>query len=497
MMAYGNEPAGREMNHYLTDLMEYWRKKDHRRLYTAGAGWPLLPSNDYHNGPQPRIQQWGAGLGSVINAEPPQTLFDFREVVSAYAIPFISHEIGQWCVYPDFSEIGQYTGVLKPTNFEIFRESLMENHMGDQARDFLMASGKLQALCYKAEIEAALRTPGLAGFQLLQLHDFPGQGTALVGVLNPFFHSKGYISPNEFRAFCDRTVPLARMEKVIFRKNEEFSATIELAHYGEKPLLKPTIVYVIQDSAGRVLFKDDFIMSEIPAGNLMDIGQVSRRLKDFNAPAKYRFQVSIEDSPYSNWWEFWVYPDRPDGDPGEVAITDTLDSAALELLAEGRSVLLLTHGKIGKKSGAGVKIGFSSIFWNTAWTGGQAPHTLGILCDPEHPVFDRFPTEYHSNWQWWDPITHSQVMILDHMPGVLRPLVQPIDTWFENRRLGLLFEAKVEGGKLMVCSIDLEHQLDERPVSGQLLESILSYMNSSGFDPEVEITPELIGKLWE
>jgi hypothetical protein len=59
----------------------------------------------------------------------------------------------------------------------------------------------LQALCYKADIEAALRTKDFGGFQLLDLHDFPGQGTALVGVLDPFWGEKGYISPAEYKRF--------------------------------------------------------------------------------------------------------------------------------------------------------------------------------------------------------------------------------------------------------------------------------------------------------
>ncbi len=224
MLAYGNEPAGSNQNEYLGKLLKYWKAKDNRRVYTSAAGWPIIPENDYNLTADPRIQRWGEGLKSIINAEPPQTMFDYRDFVSKYKIPTVSHEIGQWCVYPDFKEIAKYTGVLKPTNFEIFRETLSENDMGDQAEDFLMASGKLQALCYKADIEAALRTPGFAGFQLLQLHDFPGQGTALVGILNPFFESKGYITPEEFRMFCNETVPLARMQKMIYRNNEIFKA---------------------------------------------------------------------------------------------------------------------------------------------------------------------------------------------------------------------------------------------------------------------------------
>ena len=148
---------------------------------------------------------------------------------------------------------------------------------------------------------------------------------------------------------------------------------------------------------------------------------------------------------------------------------------------------MLTYGKVANDKGARVAIGFSSIFWNTAWTNNQAPHTLGILCDPEHPVFSGFPTEFHSNWQWWDPVTHSQAMILDGFPADLKPLIQPIDTWFENRRLALAFEGKVGRGKLLVCSIDLKDISDERLASKQLLLSVLSYMNSDRFNPGIEI----------
>jgi hypothetical protein len=157
--------------------------------------------------------------------------------------------------------------------------------------------------------------------------------------------------------------------------------------------------------------------------------------------------------------------------------------------------LLLSYGNVGKTKGAQVAIGFSSIFWNTAWTNNQPPHTLGILCDPKHPVFREFPTEYHSNWQWWDPVSHSQAMILDGFPAGMKPLIQPIDTWFENRRLALLFETKTGGGKLMVCSIDMKDLANERIVSKQLLKSMLDYMNSDSFNPQTEINHKTIKEL--
>ncbi len=487
MLAYGNEPAGRSQNKFLGELITYWKAKDNRRVYTSGAGWPIIPENDYNLTPEPRIQHWEEGLKSIINSESPQTKFDFRDFVSQYKIPSVGHEIGQWCVYPDFKEMLQYTGVLKPSNFEIFRETLAENKMSGQAEDFLIASGKLQALCYKADIEAALRTPGYAGFQMLQLHDFPGQGTALVGILNPFFESKGFISSEEFRMFCSQTVPLARIEKMIYKTDEIIKADIEISHFGPKPIFNSTILCNLINSEGEAIHQQVFNKDTIAIGNCIHVGTFTFDPAGIIKAQKLTLVVSIQNTDYINKWDFWIYPVQNIIDRGNVMITDKLDKNCVETLNEGGSVLLMTYGKVAKDKGAQVAIGFSSIFWNTAWTNNQAPHTLGILCDPGNPFFREFPTEFHSNWQWWDPVSHSQAMILNGFPDDLKPLIQPIDTWFENRRLALAFEGKAGQGKLMVCSIDLKEVSEDRVASKQLLLSVLTYMNSDRFNPQTDI----------
>ncbi len=233
-------------------------------------------------------------------------------------------------------------------------------------------------------------------------------------------------------------------------------------------------------------------MDLVPIGNAIRVGSLVFGLDGIEMAQKLTLEVTLAGTPYANSWDIWVYPKQVDPKPDEVKITEQLDKEALDALQMGKPVLLLTHGHVSKNYGAQVKIGFSSIFWNTSWTGGQAPHTLGILCDPQHPVFQHFPTEFHSNWQWWEPISQSQAMILDQLPGALQPLIQVIDTWFENRRLALLFEGRVGHGKLMVCSINLKEDLETRPVSRQLLKSILDYMNSPSFDPVTELDQDLI-----
>lgn len=493
MLAYGNEPGGPKFREFLTEFVSYWKENDPRRVYTGASGWPVMAVNDYHDIPQPRIQGWGEQLKSIINAEPPRTNYDWTNKLPGDGIPVVSHEIGQWCVYPNFKEIEKYTGVLKPKNFEIFQESLTARHMGELADSFLLASGKLQALCYKADIEAALRTPGFAGFQLLDLHDFPGQGTALVGVLDPFWEEKGYISPQEYSRFCNSTVPLAQLEKRIFREGEILTAKIEVAHFGEKPLQAANPKWKLSENEN-TLGEGTLGTRDIPLGNSISLGDVVYEFQKENRPRKMTLKVSVNE--FSNSWDIWVYPENNIPEPGEIKVVENLSTSTLKYLNEGGKVLLsLGKGKVSPEMGGNVGVGFSSIFWNTAWTGGQKPHTLGILCNPKHPALELFPTEYHSNWQWWDAMSHCDAIQMDSFPVELKPIVQIIDDWVSNRKLALLFEAKVGKGSILISGVDLVNNLGNRPEARQLKTSLINYMAGENFNPKTELNVAEIKKI--
>ncbi len=296
LLAYGNEPGGPERGaKFLRPWCRKWKALDPRRLFTSGAGWPLVEESDFHSTPEPRLQQWGAGLNSRINAEPPSTDFDFRGFLAQHGDkPTISHEIGQWCVYPNFEEIGKYTGPLKAKNFEIFRDTLQDHHMLDQAHDFLMASGKLQTICYKADIEAALRTPGFGGFQLLDLHDFPGQGTALVGVLDAFWDSKPYVSPDEYARFAGPTVPLARMPQRTFRQSDMLVAQLEVAHFGEAPMANAQPCWRLLDANGVMVREGELPPRDLPLDNGIRLGEIRIALDRLAAPAQLQAGRAVE-----------------------------------------------------------------------------------------------------------------------------------------------------------------------------------------------------------
>ncbi|MDR1595094.1 MAG: beta-galactosidase, partial [Prevotellaceae bacterium] len=491
LFLYGNEPGGKNHTVYLSKFVDYWKAKDKRRVYTGAAGWPYLPNADYWNTPNPRIQAWGDGLRSIINAQPPQTGYDWRNIIGDKTMPSVSHEIGQWCVYPNFGETSKYTGILKAKNFEIFCETLEKNHLGDMAEKFLYASGRLQTLCYKADIEAALRTPGFAGFQLLDLHDFPGQGTALVGVLDPFWDTKGYVDGAEYSRFCNGIVPLARMEKLIWTNSETFKAAIEVAHFAAKPLRHAIVEWELTDTAKNILTKGE-MTKNLPIDNCIEISQINYDLSAIKEPSQLTLTVRIAGTKYVNSWHVWVYPEIAKPFDGKPYFTTDIDDAAAKMLAGGNVLYCPPADALKPEKGGDIAVGFSSIFWNTAWTRKQAPHTLGVYCDPSHPALATFPNEGYSDFQWWDVVTGSAPLLMDDFPASLRPAVYLIDDWFTNRRLGLLFEAKVGKGKLMVCGANLDSDLDKRLAARQFRRSIEQYMASDKFNPTQEIDVALI-----
>jgi hypothetical protein len=487
MMAYGNEPNGSNFKKWLQEWVARWKAKDARRFWTTAAGWPVMAGSDYHNVPDPRIQGWGQGLRSIINAEAPRTDFDWSGHAKAHPdAPLVSHEIGQWCVYPNYKEIPKYSGFFKAKNFEVFQEMAKRNGLLPQAGDFLMASGKLQTLCYKHEIEAAMRTQAFGGFQLLDLHDFPGQGTALVGVLDAFWESKGYVTAEEYARFAGPVVPLARLKKMIWQTNETLKADLQLCHFGPEDFKGLEPFWKLTD--GETLVAEGSLPArDFAAGGLRDLGGIRIPLEKLKAPAQLKLTVGARGQKFSNDWCIFVYPaEAPAAKAQNVTITRSLDEA-LAALSEGKNVLWTpSSAAVNDDPVRPLTAGFSSIFWNTAWTDWQPPHTLGILCDPQHPALAEFPTEFHSNWQWWELQKDARPFILTKHHE-LRPVVQVIDDWVTHRKLGYIFEAKVGRGKLVACSFEIDSDLENRIAARQLRTSLLGYLSGDRFAPKFEM----------
>ncbi len=478
-----NEPGGRNREQFLGKLLESLKKEDNRRFYVAGAGWPQIKENQYSIEHAVRLQRWK----TLKFDQPPQTFDDYREHVNARPVPVIGHEIGQWCAYPDIAEQNQYTGVLKAKNMAIFRDKLKKAGMANLAHDFLMASGKFQSLLYKQEIEAALRTPGFAGFQLLDLHDFPGQGTAPVGVLNALWQSKGYITPEQYRRFCNDVVPLARMKKRIFTCDETFEAVFDVANYGSKDLTDVTIRWALCKSGGPSVANGELAVETLATEGLTRAGQIDVPLNSLKDATKLNLEIRLQGTNYVNDWNIWVYPaELEQRDTEDILVTQDANEA-LTKLQDGECVLLIPD----KKQISGDTMGsFQPIFWNLITFPKKTVHTMGILCDPEHHAFDSFPTDFHSNWQWQDLLDHCKPMIMDNLTEDLVPIVQLIDDWNNARKLGLLFETRIEQGRLMLCTIDIRSDLGTRPVARQLLHSLLSYMESEKFSPDVNLSSD-------
>ena len=586
MMALGNELWGSidKMKEFVDDFREIAPDK----YYTFGSNYYLgyqgvKEGMDYFTTCRIGGEGWGkynthtrgsfsfadAYDGGIINHFRPNTTMNFDEACDKWAspqpwqkqeveptsykraagIPIISHETGQFQTYPDFREIKKYTGVLYPYNFEIFRRRLAAAGMLSQADDFHKASGLWSVKLYKADIEMDLRTKNMAGFQLLDIQDYPGQGSAFVGILDAFMESKGITTANEWHQWCSSVVPLLVTDRFCYDENEMMNAKVQIANYGGESLKGKKLVWKL-DYALDENFGDDaapnaganidrfnqpspLAQGEIPITTdeegLIDIGEIHHKMKvmadgfndgngtclDVKIPSrKVVLTLDIDYGRYDarrhrNTYDLWIYTTEKNLDiykEGVVITSDLTDEVAKKLEKGAKVLWMPTTSKnfvasadtLSQASNATpYTVGglFQTDYWNyrmfkTICENNKktvSPGTLGILTNPKHPIFCDFPTEMHTNWQWFPVIKESHPLVLDNFAKGVKPIVQVIDNIERNHKLGLVMEWKVGAGKLLVCMSDLE-KASEYPEGRAFYESVLSYMRSPEFAPQSEIT---------
>jgi len=493
LLSASNEAHG-NWKPVLSQWVKHFRAEDPRHLYTPDTGWSLIESApEPINGGADFLAVSRIGQ-NVLRGNRGWFGGDYGSSSAGVPVPIIGHEVGQWVAYPDFDVIKKFTGFMRPGNYEIFRDSAKAHGVLDQNKEFARASGRFQLACYKEEIEANLRTPGLNGFQLLDLHDYTGQGTALVGLLDPLWNNKGYTTPEEFREFCNTIVPLARLKQRVFTTAETLDVPVEVANFSATALTNAQCWWEIRDAKGNQLNRGRLPQTTIPIGKNIALGSISTNLANLPTPAAYRLIVHV--SPVStmplaevpllefkNEWNFWLYPAQIlDLVPPNVLVTSSWADAERKLSSGGK-VLFLPHN--ADLDWSSPPLSRTPVFWN-ALMGPTWTRMLGLWCDTNHPALAEFPTEANCDWQWTELLRNTRAVNLDHLPKNLRPIVSAIDDWNRNYKLGLIFEARVGNGKLLVCAADLNG--NSSPVAQQLRRSLLDYMAGGKFAPKAEIS---------
>jgi beta-galactosidase len=528
LAAYGNHPSfillspSNEPRNYAR-FTPQWAvvnyAKDNRRLYSAGTGW-ADPSQVFGGAKYASLVRFGSG-----DLRNTSGWFggDYRDALDTVHIPVLAHEVGQWCAYPDFDVINKFTGYLKPGNYDIFKYIAEREGVLNEDKDFAWASGRFQVATYKEEIEANLRTPGLSGFQLLDLHDYLGQGTALIGVVDAFWEPKSYVTAAEYRRFAGPTVPLARLASRIYTSNQTLESDVEIYHFGEKPITNAVPQWAIVNPSGKTVASGEWDARDIPIGKNIPLGKVSADLSKLPAPGAYKLVVGVGDNvrnlkssetkmsepPHvgsyniiENDWNFWLYPAKVDTNtPSDVLMTRTWSEAATRLAAGGKVLFMPGAGDLDPAKCPPMKN--VPVFWNIQMTVRPPANTrpkfdamLGLLCDTKHPAMAEFPTEANCDWQWTQLVNNVRSVNLSKAPPSLRPIVSAIDDWNRNWRLGVIFECNVGPGRLLVSAINLDNERGGSELQ-QLRRSLLDYMAGDRFKPTATLTLEQAGSLWK
>lgn len=519
MMALGNEIGGDTT--VMRQMVEGIRKVDGRRLYATGSNnflgwmgqqwsddffvtcrvgsaWP----NQSDSHARASFSFADADDAGLLNATRPNTQMNFAKAADRTHLPVVGHETCQYQIYPDYDEIEKYTGVLVPLNLINFRAGLERNHLSGLAKAFHKASGALAVKLYKADIEMCLRTPKFGGFQLLDLQDYPGQGGALVGMLDPFMDNKGLITPEAFRHFCSELVPLAQMKQLTWQAGDTLRADVAIANYTQRNLAGDELTWSIANDRGDTVAQGSMKVSA-RLGSLTDVGDIVVPInKELVDPAHWLLTLGLTDpilctkNQALNTYDLWVYPTpsaTTSANKSKLLRADRLTDALIHKVEAGATLLLTPrHQDVEHQSVGGM---FITDYWNYAMfkrisennKRPVSPGTLGYLISDTCALFRLFPTQSHSDFQWWAIAKASRPLIMDGTPEEVQPIVMAIDNVNRNHKLGVLFGMRVGNGRILVCMTDLE-AIKSCPEGLQYATAIETYAASDNFDPTWQTT---------
>ena len=495
MLTFGNELQADAAGHaFMDELLAFAHSQAPDRLFANGSNphYGALgpdPQSDFYTSTDvgaAHIRATSAGFRGWLNQLGPDFSQDYSEgaaqVLAKTGQPVFSFEVGQYEVLPDFEEIAAYQGVTSPENLKHIQKKVREKGLEPEWKRQVEATGELSLLCYRAEAEAALRTADQSGVSFLGLQDFPGQGTALVGMMNAHLQPKpfDFSRPERFRAFFRDELPLALLPRRAYAAGGTLTAPIKMANYG-KADLKGRMEWRLE---GERFHREGALDSAcVPCGGVRDMGVLSLSLALVPAPA--RLTLTLSFAGCKNQYSIWVYSDEAPVRPQGVYECRGLDEGAKAALAAGGVVYLAPDSTIQALPHS-IQAQFSTDFWSVCTFPYQSG-AMGQLIDEKHPLFSRFPTSFHTDWQWW-PMAGQRAVIL---PEKISAIVAEMDSYAFLRPMAKLFECRCGKGRLLFSSLGL-HNLQEHIEARALQSAIYAYLTSDQFVPKQTLSPEWI-----
>ena len=504
MLTFGNELWTGELGHQRMDAMvELAHSLDTTRMYANGSNPHYgtigcdAKSDFYTSQKYYEYDLRGTfaampgddGIQGYINNQYPSAAVNYddsmKHLRETYQKPVFSFEVGQFEILPDFGELEEFHGISDPANLRIIQEKAEKLGLIDNWNTYVEATGEISRIGYREEVEAVMRTEDMSGISLLGLQDFPGQGTALVGMINSHMQSKPYdfAKPERFASFFRAQLPLAALPKYTYVSGEILEAEVRIANYGKTDMTGP-VGYCME--GGKVRKCGELPAVICPAGGITSAGKIEISLEDIDEAV--RLDLTVEQDGVKNQYPVWIYPAAKPVCPGKVYETKTLDEKAVQILENGGSVYLAPDSE-KEHLPSSIQAQFTSDFWSVGTFAAQEGG-MGQLIDEKHPIFKNFPTEFHTNWQWW-PMASQRAVIFPHP---VKAIVTEMDSYAYMRPMAQLAEFRCGGGKLLFSSMGLQN-LQQYPESRALLHAIYQYMDSEAFAPEEEISVEEMSEL--
>ena len=517
MLTLGNElQAQDEGRERMRELVRTAKRMDPTRLYANGSNAfygeeGCDPESDFYTSQSCKdvvIRGTFSGMRGYLNENYPSAdrTYDeaMAEIRKEYQKPVFSFEVGQFEVLPDFEELKSFHGISDPMNLKLIKKRVEERGLLPSWKKYVEATGELSRLAYREEIEAAMRTRELSGISLLGLQDFPGQGTALVGMMNSHLEPKPYdfARPERFREFFQECRILVKLPHYTYEAGERLIAEVEAANFGKRNIEgvfcwtlagKKSVSENGNCEPAEIKSKNTVIATgedtEITIcrpGSYTEVGSLDIPLDFVEKNTALTLKVRIGDSISA--YPIWVYRKTTPVCPENVYETRAFDVKTREILQNGGRVYLSPDADKESLPNS-IKTQFTTDFWSVG-TFADQEGGMGQLIDTEHPIFKEFPTDFHTDWQWWIMATKRAVIL----PHPMKTIITEMDSYAFLRPMAQMIEFRCLKGKVLLSTMEL-HKSQQYPEARALQAAIYTYLSGENFEPAEELAEEELSTL--
>lgn len=333
-----------------------------------------------------------------------------------------------------------------------------------------------QTIALKYEIEQIRLAESIQGYCVTEFTDINWEVNGLLDMWRNFKHNKDVLTMIQ-----QPDIIIPRSDKHNFYINEEINIDIFFSYYSGKTLSNLLLKWEAENFIkGEIEILENFFTTDVKK-----LANVKFSIEELEKPQKVKVKFELVSQGKviaKNFVDVFVFPkNQVSRNKKQIFVTNKIDSLVLSKVKEGLTVFCIADSSNSIPEFFPMKI----VSREGDWLDGNWASALNWY-NPNHPTFQGLNFGKSFGFESYEVLPNYVIGNID--PEDFGSVVSGLFIGWVHLNSGYILEMKYGSGGIFLTTLDLSNQND--PYSKALYNNIIDYLNSSDFQPNLEINLE-------